>query len=100
MFKRWMRNEPYRRRDGRWVPVLQVWEETPSGAVERLRLVGATDCTVASEAEAQVLGAAWGRHWLLSRCECYPRPTAPVSERMSYCPGHAPKHTRGPACWG
>ena len=59
-----MRCEPYRLAGDGWVPVAQVWEETPQGAVERTRLVGDPSRTVATELEAHVCSAALARRWL------------------------------------
>jgi hypothetical protein len=64
MFKRWMRSEPYQLPGGGWVPVAQMWEETPTGAVERVRLVGKPDVTAATEEEARACAAALARRWL------------------------------------
>ena len=62
MFKRWTRSEPVHLPCCGWVPVAQVWEETPSGAVERTRLFG--EACVATEREAREEGVVLTRHWL------------------------------------
>ena len=64
MYKRWIRCEPYRLAADGWVPAVQVWEETPRGAVERARLVGDSRRAVATELEAQVCSVALARRWL------------------------------------
>jgi hypothetical protein len=64
MFKRWIRVHPTQRPDGRWVPGLEVWEETASGRAEHARLLPAADVSVATEGEARAHGAELARRWL------------------------------------
>ena len=64
MFKRWMRSEAHRQPDGGWLPVLQIWEERPGGAVERERLVPEPIVTAATRQEALEHGAELARRWL------------------------------------
>jgi len=64
VYKRWIRCEPYRIAGDGWVPVGQVWEETPQGAVQRSTLAGDPRRAVATEQEAQVCSAALARRWL------------------------------------
>ncbi len=62
MFKRWMRSEPMHLPGCGWVPMAQLWEETPEGAVERIRLFG--EACVATEREARARGVELTRRWL------------------------------------
>jgi hypothetical protein len=63
MFKRWMRCEPYQRPGGGWVPMAQLWEETPDGAVEQVRLVAKPDFTAATAQEATAHAGELLRRW-------------------------------------
>ena len=64
MFKRWMRSEAHRQPDGRWVPVVELWEERPDGAVERERLAPVPAVSAATRQEALARGAELARRWL------------------------------------
>jgi hypothetical protein len=44
--------------------VAQLWEETPDGAVERVRLVGKPGFAAATEEEARACAVDLLRHWL------------------------------------
>jgi hypothetical protein len=64
MFKVWMRCEPIRQADGRWLPQVRLLEETPGGRVEHARLLADTDTTMETEHEARACAAELARRWL------------------------------------
>jgi hypothetical protein len=65
ILKRWMRSIPQQLPDGRWIPEVQVWEETPSGSVEHARLMAPAGVAAPTEAEARILSAELARRWIL-----------------------------------
>jgi hypothetical protein len=80
------------------MPVAQLWEETPSGAVERVRLMAKPDFTAATEQEARAHGLELVRSWLaggpghercrdgslILPCEAVRRAAAPDAALLEY----------------